>query len=93
MSGRRPRFRYAKERPIPADWPPVLVFWTLTAGGALYLLGEHRVHALGLLAYLPLLVAVVAPLWLHRPPTDTALRRPDSAAPAQCFRPDREDTK
>lgn len=95
MSGRSHRFRYRQERPAPAAWPPVLVFWMLVAGGVLYLLGEHRIHALGWLAYLPLVVAVVAPLWLHRVPSASALRRPDTTAAPDCSRSctHREDSK
>lgn len=77
MSGRRSRrLRYPRERaPLPG-WPPVLVFWVLLAGAALYLLGEHRVHALGVVAYLPALIAVLAPVWLHRALPPDALVRP-----------------
>lgn len=95
MSGhsRSRRFRYPKERASLPDWPPVLVFWVLLAGAAVYLVGEHRVHALGALAYLPVLIAVLAPLWLHRVLPPGALLRPEQPSDRSESCIDPEDPK
>lgn len=68
------------------------VWWLLAAGGAFYLIAEHRAHASGLIGLLPFLILAACPLLHmsghgghggHRSGNDGKFHRAPPRAPAQ----------